>query len=55
MMKVTHPCIIKMKEIIRENEECNLIFEYIESNLLDFYQNNILNERDIKIIIYQCI
>ena len=41
-----------MKEIIREADEVNLVFEYIESNLLQFYQNNTFSERDIKIIIY---
>jgi protein kinase len=34
MRKINHPNIIKMKEIIRETDEVNLVFEYIESNLL---------------------
>ena len=37
MRKINHPNIVKMKEIIREKDEANLIFEYLESNLLEFY------------------
>jgi hypothetical protein len=37
MRKINHPNIVKMKEIIREKDEVNLIFEYLESNLLEFY------------------
>jgi hypothetical protein len=29
--------IVKMKEIIREKDEVNLVFEYLESNLLEYY------------------
>ena len=44
-----------MKEIIREKDEVNLIFEFIESNLLEYYQKSLLSERDVKIIIYQIV
>ena len=55
MRKINHQYIVKMKEIIREKDEVNLVFEYLESNLLEFYQNNTISERDVKIIIFQCV
>jgi len=55
MRKINHQHIVKMKEIIREKDEVNLIFEYLGSNLLDFYQKYMISERNIKIIIFQCL
>lgn len=52
MRKINHPHIVKMKEIIREKDECNLVFEFIDMNLLQYYQNQTPSERDIKIIMY---
>ena len=52
MRKISHQYIVKMKEIIREKDEVNLVFEYLESNLLEFYQNTVIQERDIKIIMF---
>ncbi|TDH70971.1 hypothetical protein CCR75_004236 [Bremia lactucae] len=35
LKKLNHPNIIKLKEVIRENDELFLIFEYMECNLYD--------------------
>jgi hypothetical protein len=37
MRKILHPNIVKMKEIIQEKDEVNLVFECLDSNLLEFY------------------
>lgn len=34
LRKVNHPNIIKMKEIVKIKDELNLIFEYLDMNLL---------------------
>ncbi len=29
LRKLSHPCIVKLKEVIRENDELYFIFEYL--------------------------
>ncbi|EFJ49339.1 hypothetical protein VOLCADRAFT_59590, partial [Volvox carteri f. nagariensis] len=33
LRKLNHPCIIKLKEVIRENDELFFVFEYLECNV----------------------
>lgn len=35
LKKLNHPNIIKLKEVIRENDELYFVFEYMECNLYD--------------------
>lgn len=41
LRKLNHPSIVKLKEVIRENDELYFVFEYLECNL---YQ--VMKERD---------
>jgi serine/threonine protein kinase len=41
LKKLNHPNIVKLKEVIRENDELYFVFEYLESNL---YQ--VMKDRD---------
>ena len=36
MKKLNHPNIVKLKEVIRENDELFFVFEYLEGNLYEF-------------------
>merc|ERR1719198_380313 len=33
LKKLSHPNIVKLKEVIRENDELHLVFEFMETNL----------------------
>ena len=33
LRKMNHPCIVKLKEVIRENDELFFVFEYLECNI----------------------
>lgn len=33
LRKLVHPSIVKLKEVIRENDELHLVFEFMEANL----------------------
>lgn len=35
LKKLNHPNIVKLKEVIRENDELNFVFEYMERNLYE--------------------
>lgn len=35
LKKLNHPNIIKLKEVIRENDELYFVFEYMENNLYE--------------------
>ena len=37
LRKLVHPSIVKLKEVIRENDELHLVFEYMDQNL---YKNH---------------
>ncbi|MEW5296929.1 MAG: hypothetical protein WDW36_000175 [Sanguina aurantia] len=41
LRKLNHPCIVKLKEVIRENDELFFVFEYLECNI---YQ--LMKDRD---------
>ncbi|EAR90584.2 Serine/Threonine kinase domain protein (macronuclear) [Tetrahymena thermophila SB210] len=55
---LNHPNIIKIKEIIRQDKQLFLVFEYFETNLSQYYQSfadsrKKISEEQIKKIIYQ--
>lgn len=33
LRKLNHPCVVKLKEVIRENDELFFVFEFLECNL----------------------
>ncbi|KAH3758969.1 CMGC/RCK/MAK protein kinase [Pelomyxa schiedti] len=55
LRKLNHPNIIKLREVVRENDELYFVFEYMESNLYDRIKNRStgLPENKIRIIAYQ--
>jgi serine/threonine protein kinase len=57
LRKLSHNNIIKLKEVIKNKDELNLVFEYIEMNLYQLYsdykqKNKQLPESSIKSIIF---
>lgn len=60
LMKLNHDCIIKLKEVLRVNDELHLVFEFLEENLFQCYQkmketkDGRFSEKQIKSIIYKC-
>ncbi|KAL4468541.1 hypothetical protein ABPG74_005044 [Tetrahymena malaccensis] len=55
---LNHPNIIKIREIIRQDKQLFLVFEYFETSLSQYYQSFIdnrkkMSEEQIKKIIYQ--
>ena len=38
LRKLVHPNIIKLKEVVRVNNELNFVFEYVERNIFSFYE-----------------
>eukprot|EP00929_Paragymnodinium_shiwhaense_P034113 TRINITY_DN185_c0_g3_i1.p1 TRINITY_DN185_c0_g3~~TRINITY_DN185_c0_g3_i1.p1 ORF type:complete len:479 (-),score=94.31 TRINITY_DN185_c0_g3_i1:388-1824(-) len=36
LRKLIHPSIVKLKEVIRENDELHLVFEFMEANLYEY-------------------
>jgi len=55
LRKLSHPNIIKLKEVIRSNNELHLIFEYIEQNIYQLTKNKSIDNQTIKSIIYQTL
>ena len=58
LSKLTHPNIIKLKEVIKVHDELYLIFDYMEKNLLDYYQSymakkEFISNNTIKFIVFQ--
>ncbi|KAL6745198.1 kinase-like domain-containing protein [Haematococcus lacustris] len=41
LRKLNHPCIVKLKEVIRENDELFFVFEFLECNL-----HQLMKDRD---------
>lgn len=39
LKKLTHPNIVKLKEVIRENDELFFVFEFMEGNLFELMQD----------------
>lgn len=57
LRKLSHKNIVKLKEVIRVNDDLYLIFEFMEKNVYQRIQHRTedLPEKDIKIIIYQSL
>lgn len=57
LKKLNHPNIVKLKEVIRENDELFFVFEYVEKNLYQMIKDsaNHLNEDRIKKYMFQII
>lgn len=39
LKKLNHPNIVKLKEVIRENDELFFVFEFMEGNLYELMKN----------------
>lgn len=39
LKKLSHPNIVKLKEVIRENHELFFVFEFMEGNLFELMQD----------------
>ena len=53
LRKLSHPNIIKLKEVLKVQDELNLVFEYLEKNILEVYmefknRNERMSEPQIK-------
>ena len=56
LRKLSHPNIIKLKEVIRENDELFMIFEYMKENLYDYLKRKVkLNNATVKHVTYQML
>lgn len=57
LKKLNHPNIVKLKEVIRENDELFFVFEYLDKNLYEVMkgQNKQLSEAVIKKYIFQIL
>lgn len=60
LKKLIHPNIIKLKEVIRENNELFFVFEYMEKNLYEMMKQQQqmatgFPERTIRSVIHQCL
>jgi len=58
LRKMNHKNIIKLKEVLKVGDELNLVFEYLEQNLFQLYEDikdnrQNMDENTIKSIIYQ--
>ena len=55
LRKLTHQNLIKLKEVVRANDELNLIFEYCDKNLYQLLSEAPLNEDQIREFIKQIL
>jgi len=57
LRKLVHPTIVKLKEVIRENDELHLVFEYMEANLYQLMKDRTTNfpEKSVRNIVYQML
>jgi protein kinase len=55
LRKLIHPNIVKLKEVIRENDELHLVFEFLDMNLYEFMKARIrpLPESKVRNIMFQ--
>ena len=55
LKKLNHPNIVKLKEVIRENEELFFVFEYMEGNLYELMKSRdrLFPEAHIRNIMFQ--
>eukprot|EP00391_Amoebophrya_sp_Ameob2_P011642 CAMPEP_0178995486 /NCGR_PEP_ID=MMETSP0795-20121207/7852_1 /TAXON_ID=88552 /ORGANISM="Amoebophrya sp., Strain Ameob2" /LENGTH=780 /DNA_ID=CAMNT_0020687795 /DNA_START=541 /DNA_END=2879 /DNA_ORIENTATION=- len=57
LRKLVHPGIVKLKEVIRENDELHLVFEFMEHNLYQLMKDRTkaLKETQIRNMMYQTL
>eukprot|EP00928_Gymnodinium_smaydae_P080621 TRINITY_DN64287_c0_g1_i1.p1 TRINITY_DN64287_c0_g1~~TRINITY_DN64287_c0_g1_i1.p1 ORF type:complete len:461 (+),score=94.12 TRINITY_DN64287_c0_g1_i1:83-1465(+) len=57
LRKLLHPNIVKLKEVIRENDELHLVFEFMEANLYEYTKNKAkpLPESKVRNIMFQTL
>jgi len=57
LRKLKHHNIVKLKEVIRENDQLFFIFEFMTSNLHEYTtkNKNNLSEFDIHLMAYECL
>uniref|UniRef100_A0A0G4GIZ4 Protein kinase domain-containing protein n=1 Tax=Chromera velia CCMP2878 TaxID=1169474 RepID=A0A0G4GIZ4_9ALVE len=57
LRKLVHPNVVKLKEVIRENDDLHFVFEYMEANLYHIMKDRTKNfpESKIRNIMYQTI
>jgi len=55
LRKLNHPSLVKLKEVIRLNDELYFIFEYLEQNVYQMMtkRNTMFNETEIRSFMYQ--
>lgn len=55
LRKLIHPNIVKLKEVIRENDELHLVFEFMEANLYEFMKSRVraIPESKVRNIMFQ--
>merc|ERR1719408_718988 len=57
LRKLIHPNIVKLKEVIRENDELHLVFEFLDGNLYEFMKarTRSLPESKVRNIMFQTL
>ncbi|KAL0234072.1 hypothetical protein PCE1_001110 [Barthelona sp. PCE] len=57
LIKLSHPNIVKLKEVVRQNDELFLVFEYMKCNLYQLLKQSVggFTEAKIRSIMYQCL
>lgn len=57
LRKLNHDNIVKLKEVVRMNNDLYFVFEYMDQNLYQYFKenNNILNMKEVKSIMYQTL
>ncbi|CEL98448.1 unnamed protein product [Vitrella brassicaformis CCMP3155] len=57
LRKLVHPNVVKLKEVIRENDELHFVFEYMEVNLYQLMKDRVkmFPEQKIRNIMYQSL
>lgn len=55
LRKINHDNVVKLKEVIRQNNDLYFVFEYCDENLYQVQKanNNVMDIKDIKSIMYQ--
>lgn len=55
LRKLIHPNIVKLKEVIRENDELHLVFEFMEANLYEYMKGRtkVFPESKVRNIMFQ--
>jgi protein kinase len=55
LIKLSHPNIIQLLEIIKQNNELFFVFEYMSQNIYQLLKNSPLSEISIRNIIFQSL